>query len=575
MAAPEPPLGPRRLDFTALTDDDFELLCYLVVLIEFPDAVRLRAPDLGADSALPTNGSGYTRCWQTKRFTEHVKWGHCRDSLDAAVPAYQMARYTFCFARDLTGSQHKLFRKHLVGLHDGVTVDYWGASRLVRALLASPQGERIANHFYGDPTHDARALMHALRADGPLETGADATDRLRAVGEWLAGHDPFFAYTASVREAHIPSPGATPGAVVVFEEVGPETAERLEAVPRNAEAVERFGPEFAVLFESSDEGRAALQRFQRALETGEEVTVEQGVAIQFKRMPPLLQSRVPEEPLEDVSITFGPSEPGRPTRWPAHLVAHSDRGQGVIDIDLEPVDPPSGWDGALEGSRGGLTVILLFRRTEDHGEAKLTFNFAYDSTLPVVDLLAATATLVALHGRGVLEIEARDGSRPNLQFDLVDQSLHPFVNALLQLLEGVRLIEEWSGRTLTLAPSISREEMWAISQVSYVLRNGHSNMNVEQVTLEFDQASYEAFQSRPLGPMRLGLPLRLNLFDEELSLGYLVGEVSDIRIASATPIAGAEPQAWSVRLEPASEEARRPVFRLQRDHPASEGAAAP
>lgn len=42
--ATEKPLGPRRLDFGALTDDDFEVLCYLVVLMEFPDAVRLRAP---------------------------------------------------------------------------------------------------------------------------------------------------------------------------------------------------------------------------------------------------------------------------------------------------------------------------------------------------------------------------------------------------------------------------------------------------------------------------------------------------------------------------------------------------
>jgi hypothetical protein len=52
MAAVEEPLGPRRLDFGVLSDDDFELLCYLIVVVEFPAAVRLRAPDRGADSAL-------------------------------------------------------------------------------------------------------------------------------------------------------------------------------------------------------------------------------------------------------------------------------------------------------------------------------------------------------------------------------------------------------------------------------------------------------------------------------------------------------------------------------------------
>jgi hypothetical protein len=54
----EQPLGARRLDFSALDDDDFELLVYLVVLSEFPEAIRLRAPDKGADSALP---AGETR----------------------------------------------------------------------------------------------------------------------------------------------------------------------------------------------------------------------------------------------------------------------------------------------------------------------------------------------------------------------------------------------------------------------------------------------------------------------------------------------------------------------------------
>src|SRR5919106_5283828 len=106
MAAAEQPLGPRRLDFTVLSDEDFELLCYLVVLLEFPDAVRLRAPDGGADSALPEGAIRvYVRCWQAKRFTGHIHWGQCRASLDAAVRNYRMPHYTFCFARDLTGGQ--------------------------------------------------------------------------------------------------------------------------------------------------------------------------------------------------------------------------------------------------------------------------------------------------------------------------------------------------------------------------------------------------------------------------------------------------------------------------------------
>jgi hypothetical protein len=80
-------------------------------------------------------------------------------------------------------------------------------------------------------------------------------------------------------------------------------------------------------------------------------------------------------------------------------------------MDLEPVQPPDGWDAALQGSRGGLTATLLFQRTPKPG-VQFTFNFSFDSTQSVADQVAATSTLVALHGKGKLDIYATDGSRP-------------------------------------------------------------------------------------------------------------------------------------------------------------------
>jgi predicted dienelactone hydrolase len=68
--APEP-LGPRRLNFVDLHEDDFEELAYLVILLDHPNAIRLHAPDDGADAA-EFDGSAYTRCWQSKRFTGSV-----------------------------------------------------------------------------------------------------------------------------------------------------------------------------------------------------------------------------------------------------------------------------------------------------------------------------------------------------------------------------------------------------------------------------------------------------------------------------------------------------------------------
>ena len=287
--ATEKPLGPRRLDFGALTDDDFEVLCYLVVLLEFPDAVRLRAPDLGADSALPGGDDRkYARCWQSKCFTGHVHWGQCVDSLEAAADHYEMPHYTFCFARDLTGGQEKAFKKRLVGRRRGVKVDWWGASRLLGALLGSPQGERIANHFYPDPARNSAALMQAIHAGGALETRADASERLSAVAEWLASHDPFFAYPSYERETGMAGASLTPGAVIAIEAIGPSITQRIEAVPRNPAAMDEYGPAGTFLFEATEEGRRALEAFQRAFETGEQVTISQGVGLRFDRLPPLM-----------------------------------------------------------------------------------------------------------------------------------------------------------------------------------------------------------------------------------------------------------------------------------------------
>jgi hypothetical protein len=86
------PLGPPQFDFAVIGDEDFELLCFLVVLMDFPDAERLRPPDDGADAGLEGAKAGsYRRCWQFKHSVDgHVSWGKCEASLDRAVDVYKM-----------------------------------------------------------------------------------------------------------------------------------------------------------------------------------------------------------------------------------------------------------------------------------------------------------------------------------------------------------------------------------------------------------------------------------------------------------------------------------------------------
>jgi hypothetical protein len=478
----------------------------------------------------------------SKRFTGHVHWSQCIDSLDAAAEHYKMPHYTFCFARDLTGGQEMEFKKRLVGRHRRVKIDYWPASRVLGALLGSPQGERIANHFYPDPARNAAALMQAIRAGGALETGADAGERLRAVAEWLGSNDPFFSYPAYTRETGMACASLTPGAVIAIEEIGPSITQRIEAVPCNPAAMDEYGPAGTFLFEATDEGRRALETFQRAFETGERVTISQGVQLRFDRLPPLMQTHVSDEPMEGLEITIGPSD-APPARWPARLVTRSDAGEAEIDIDLEPVQPPDGWDGALQGSRGGLIATLLFQRTPTPG-VKFNFNFSIDSTQPVADQVAATSTLVALHGKGTLDIHATDGSRPEpLTLDFDGGELPEFFVVLHRLVTDVRLLEEWSGLTLTIPHTISRDEMLAVAEAAYIIREGKSGTTFDQVTLELPEDEYKPFESGVPGPLRVEMPISAVIFGTEIPLGRLIGELppSEVKIAHAERIAGASP----------------------------------
>jgi len=271
------PLGPRKLDFGQLTAEDFELLCFLILTTKHKEARRPRAQDAGADALLPdSSGIGYSRCWQFKRFTQNISWPSCIDSLDRAVERYKMPHYTFCFARDLTGNQERFFLEKLAGRHKGVKVDYWSHSQLLATLITSPDGERIVNWFYERPSMDISTLLVAVRAGGPLESGADVSGRLRAVAEWLIRNDPWFSYTIGTREVGMLTPAPQPGSIGALELHGPQVVERYEALPRNDLAIEEFGPAGKILFDDSEAGRRSHEAFQQALASGEGVTIEEG-----------------------------------------------------------------------------------------------------------------------------------------------------------------------------------------------------------------------------------------------------------------------------------------------------------
>jgi hypothetical protein len=558
------PLGPRSFDFHKLSDEHFELLCYFIVALDFPAAHRLRPPDGGADAALTDkNPLRYARCWQFKNFDTQIKWPACSESLERARKTYEMPHYTFCFARDLTMPQEKLFRKHLVAPHDEIKVDWWGASRLAGALVKSMEGQRIANYFYGPPEDNTALLVRTfLQTGGMLETGDDATERLHAVAEWLS-NDPFFSYPIAVREPHIEAPTPNRHATAVMEVSNGRHVIRFEAIPRNPEASELFGPAGQILFESSTEGDEARATFERAISGRERVTIDRGVSIVFDRLPPFFEKLFGEHRFDSPTVVVGPRVISRPT-WNARLLANTDLGTETIDAVFNGIDPPPGWEGESESFNSGLRLALRVRKTETGFQGQFNFGYTYSANYSLRSQLAVVSFLLALHGKGAFRIEERDSSRTLIDFD-TDSRGAEWLPGFRTLLSNLVTIEDWCDVRLELPEELDASQVEGIAELAWIIRNKRSKMNFDQITLDIGDDPAGLLLGDDHGPIFTSVGFQADICGQFLTIGYLSGEISSW---SWTPLEHDDHGRPSViRIEPTDEESRHSVFRLTREQP--------
>ncbi len=549
------PLGPRRFDFDVLGDDDFELLTYLVVLLEHPDALRLRAPDFGADAALRREDGSYGRCWQSKRFTKQVSWPKCKASLDTAVKTYAMPRYTFCFARDLTGPQEQLFKKHLVGRHRGVDVDWLGNSRLTGYLLGSDQGRRIEAHFYGDPVLDTQALMHALRAGGELLTGSDAVARMNEIADWFESRDPFFSYTLSTRTPSVaPAAAATPGMAMAVEiQASEDRIVRIEAVPRNRAAFYRM-PQGELQFPATPEGQIEQQRFRETLLRGGEATFSVGV--RFESLPAGLVAFDPGGQVMDVSIR---AERTPPLPLDARIIVTTDRGKAAIDIALLPVEPSAKWDAMFEGALEGLTMTLLLRVRKGRGQTRMNWTYR-----PTAGRVSQQANLLALldvmYGSGTLRIQELGGDRHYEQKlrRREPDNLIPFAR---RLLEDLRTIQDWVGEPFELSDDWLAADLDGVADAAQMIRTGEKSA-VPKYTLRVPPEKLEEIGEGPHA-IWTSQGFLIRVLGVERLVGFLSGGFEG-RVTRSEPVIDDGQELVEIDIEPV--EASVPViFKFTRD----------
>ncbi len=545
------PIGRRRLSFGVLSPDEFELLCFYVVAIEYTDAVHVRNPDGGADTALPREDCSWARCWQSKRFTQQIKWPQCVASLDAAVANYEMPHYTFCFARDLTLGQERLFKKHLVGRHPGVVVDHWGASKLEGLLFSSDQGKRIAAEFYGDPESDARALARAIRAGGELSTGERVLDRLAAIAEHLRERDPYFTYLTVAGEVDAPRPGLLPETVLAVERAEAGSLIRIEAVPRPSTQPEQLP---GVTTRMNEE---QVEQFERFLGRGGDLELS-GVQVEFQNLPRAFEGLDPSGKEMNVRLSKPRTLPGA---WDARFSLETE-GLDVdpIIVHLEPtLDVPDDWDAALIGEAGAFTVRMLFRWRKGRGQFTVQWGFHDDYRMSARERAAQLNFVAGLHQPGKLAIEDMSGERPRLELETRQRVFDEEFEALQSFVSDLAVIEEWTGEQHTPTELVPAEQVRAVHGMAQIIRAGESGMDFSRVVLRMPrQKASEVFSEANQFLLEVGVALPL--FGKEIPIGKLRGLV-DI---TASYVDTDDKDEVEVILEPASEAAARPTFELVR-----------
>lgn len=548
------PLGPRRFDFGRLPADDYEELCYLVVAIEFPQAVRLANPDGGLDAGIPHADGTFFRCWQAKRFTGDISWKKCEESLDAAVSNWGIEHCTFCFAKDLTASQHRTFHERLVGRHDGVTVDYWAHGNLESRLVTSEQGQRIGNWFYEDVTLNTQALMTALEAGGRLETAEDAMRRLEAIADFFAT-DPYYEYVTHMRPPGQPAPTLNPSTIIALERGDSRSIVRMEAIPRNPNTLERL-PEGIVHLDP--EQQAQLDRLHRM---GGEVRFDD-VVFEMRNLPALFET-FDEAPGGTGTLIL--RSPRRPIpSWDARLVAETDRGHVEVDVLLTQTDPPTDWDAALSGAYGGLRVTVLAQLREGRGEFRTQFSYSYSNDVEIRAQTRALQFMEAVHGTGTLAIEDNAGVYPSVSESLSEREQDPYWRLVRTFIESLIVIEDWTKEKLDLPEVITDDDVRPVLDAAQVIRARSSPVNIDQLELVMPVEKYEEF-SKPPHRVAIGYTFGIEVFGREVWIGELRGEIPNVELHAKKVTEGGE-EMVQVFVRPTTEEGQHPTFALYPAH---------
>jgi hypothetical protein len=541
------PKHPVPFPFGSLTDNDFDLLVYLLAQAADPKVAKLRAPDGGLDTVLPSDADPLVASWgiQAKLHRQQIKWPDCKRSLERAVDVWQARRVTFAFPRDLTVGQHKLFHKHLTAQYPDVALDWWGASKLTSLLLESPAGRGIAKRFFHveDP---ADLADRAIRAGGPLRTAEDLLEREAVTGEFLRSADPNFDWVATKRTRSKDRLAHTPGAVMRLEFGKGDQELIADAIPRSATALEHFAPRGALVFPDEAEWKRARELLEAVGSEGGRADL--GTAtVRLERIPAPFDELLREDMHGNISVRGRRPVPP----WAATVSLDTDEGTESLDIDLVPEEPEDEWDAKLVGRRHGVSIELRFvwSHSKRSGELNVTWHFTR-ATGAAPERAEVLAFVIALHGTGTFEIRDREEQRPSLTASTVPAAVPNDLRYLQRVYEDLATIQRFAGATFGPPPDeTTYEEAQGLAWLAQALLAGGYDGTMHSAKMRCGPEAFAAFKQSG-NDLEMRETLYANFFGHELPIALQTVKLPLVTIKQAVRIPGPEPL-WDIELIPA------------------------
>jgi hypothetical protein len=542
--------GPVSYDLLGMPDKEFERLCHRLIRLEHPEVEKpADSSDGGADALLPKSGGGYARAWQAKHFPKRMRWDECLKSFHDGQRNFAPERYTFCFPRNLNKTEQKTFDKHFRGENTEIPVDYWSGSEIQARLSETPEGRAVAKHFFADDGETLEEIKRAAQAKGSLDTPQDALERMKPIGEYLAAGDPYFSYAGSVygEGAETKPPEGT---IMSLSESGEGTTSRIDVVPNDEEAMELHAPKGTMMFPVE-----VYREAEEALARGEDFTAE-GIEVTWEQLPPAFKDEI-GQPLR-ADVTIGRAGPPPPAPWDARVSVENQGDRAQIDVDLRPVAPPDGWDGALEGSRAGLTLRVFMRRVGEGGEAEFKYSYTLSGdparqqleTLRFMDLIAQPG--------GTLRIAERRRSEREVTLQTGAPEDTEQLEALRTFLGWVVEIEDWTGVRLPVGPEqFTQENFSAVAEVAAAIRRGGFNVTIGEI--EFVAVPSAPAEINKQGPILMRRDLEATLLGKKVPLGPSQIVLEDYEIKELGPD---EEGRRRLRIRPGSAEAAKVLEKI-------------